>query len=333
MITGTNLFKLAKRRKQLEQDIAQIEARSFSKDAFVRFRKNKGAVFGVVVIAIIFVLALIGPLLSGRAYDHVEKRQLNLPPRAPVLENIGIFDGKISGTNMYDTPALENVYYWFGSDSLGRDLWTRVWKGTQISFLIAVIAVAVDVLIGISFGLISGYFGGKMDMVMQRFVEIINGIPNLVVVIIFAIILKPGIVTIILAIMITGWIGMSSVVRSQVMALKEQEFVLAAKTLGASHFKIIVKELLPNIAGQILVMSMFSIPSAIFYESFLAFVGLGLQPPQASLGVLISTGYQSLLTQPYLIVSPVIVLSLLMLSFNLISDGLRDALDTKMKHI
>ncbi|MFC3747915.1 oligopeptide ABC transporter permease [Paenibacillus sp. GCM10012306] len=328
---ATNLFEFDKRQNHTEQE--SIQSGSFFKDAFTRFRKNKGAVFGVVVIIVIFLLSLVGPLMSGTTFDHVEKSQLNLPPRIPLIEKIGIFNGKADGIDMYDSESLKNVYYWFGSDSLGRDLWARVWKGTQISFLIAFVAVSIDVIIGITFGLISGYYGGKIDGVMQRFIEILSGIPSLVVVIIFMVLLEPGIITIILALILTGWIGMSRVVRSQVLRLKEHEFVLAAKTLGASNFKIMIKELLPNIAGQILVMSMFSIPSAIFYESFLAFVGLGLQPPQASLGVLISTGYQSILTQPYIVISPVIVLSLLMLSFNLIADGLRDVFDPKMKDL
>jgi oligopeptide transport system permease protein len=328
---STNPFKLNKSNNRMEQEMIQGEDRSSLKEGFVRFRKNKGAVIGLIVIMIILLFALIAPLVSGTTYDHVEKSQLNLPPRVPVIEKLGIFDGKISGFDMYKSESLKDVYRWFGSDSLGRDLWTRVWKGTQISFLIALIAAVIDVIIGITYGLISAYYGGKVDTVMQRFIEILSGIPNLVVVIIFMVIFKPGILTIILALMITGWTGMSRVVRSQVLALKEQEFVLAAKTLGASHIKIMMKELLPNIVGQILVVSMFSIPSAIFYESFLAFVGLGLQPPQASLGVLISSGYESMLTQPYIIIFPVIVLSLLMISFNLIADGLRDALDPKMK--
>ena len=189
----------------------------------------------------------------------------------------------------------------------------------------------IDVFIGITYGLVSGYFGGKVDLFMQRFVEIISGIPNLVVVILLVLVLKPGLQSIIFALMITGWISMSRVVRSQVLKLKELEFVLAARTLGANSFTIILKEMLPNIIGQIIVMTMFSIPNAIFYESFLAFVGLGLQPPLASLGVLISTGYQSLLIYPHMVIFPVVVLSILMLSFNLVADGLRDAFDPKMK--
>jgi len=326
-----SLFQLDKNSHLEQQEMIIGEDRSFLKDAFSRFKKNKGALIGTIVIAIIFILAIIGPMISGRAFDAIVKAHLNLPPRIPFLENLGIFNGTVDGVNYYSSPDLQDVYYWFGTDKLGRDLWTRVWAGTQISFLIAVIAVGVDVIIGISYGLISGYFGGKVDMVMQRFVEILSGIPNLVIVIVFMVIFEPGIVTIIMALVLTGWIGMSRVVRSQVLKLKEHEFVLAAKTLGASQLTIILKELLPNIVAQMIVMTMFSIPNAIFYESFLAFVGLGLQPPQASLGVLISTGYQSMLTHSFIIISPVIVLSLLMLSFNLIADGLRDAFDPKMK--
>lgn len=305
--------------------------RTFSQDAFNRFKKNKGAVIGLLVIIVIFLFAIFGPMISGTTIEHIEKTHLSLPPRIPILEKLGIFKGTISGTNVYKAKGFDDLYYWFGTDKLGRDLWTRVWKGTQISFLIAFVAVMVDMVIGVTYGVISGYYGGKVDAIMQRFVEILSGIPNLVIVTLFMIVFEPGITTIILALILTGWIGMSRVVRSQVLKLKNQEYVLAAKTLGASNFTIIIKELIPNIAGQIIIMMMFSIPNAIFYESFLAFVGLGLRPPQASLGVLISTGYLSMLTHPYMLASSVIVLSLLMLSFNLIADGLRDAFDPKMK--
>ena len=314
-----------------QQEMILGEDHGFLKDAFSRFKKNKGAVIGLVFFLLLLVLAVLGPIVSGRHFDAITKTHLSLPPKIPFIENLGIFDGKMNGINYYTAPDLLDTYYWFGTDKLGRDLWTRVWTGTQISFLIAVVAVVVDVIIGITYGLISGYFGGKVDMVMQRIVEIISGIPNLVVVIVFMVIFEPGIPTIVLALVLTGWIGMSRVVRSQVLKLKEQEFVLAAKTLGASQFNILMKELLPNIVAQMIIMTMFSIPNAIFYESFLAFVGLGLQPPYASLGVLISSGYQSMLVFPYMLAFPVIVLSLLMLSFNLIADGLRDALDPKMK--
>lgn len=326
-----NKFVISDKRHPQEQEMLLGEDHSFLHDAIQRFKKNKASTFGLIVVLIIFLFAFIGPMISGTTIEFIEKTHLSLPPRIPFLENFGIFDGVSKGVDVYAAKGLEDVYYWFGTDKLGRDLWTRVWTGTQISFLIAFVAVMIDMVIGVTYGLISGFFGGKVDIVMQRFVEILSGIPNLVVVTLFMIIFEPGITTIILALMLTGWIGMSRVVRSQVLKLRDQEYVLAAKTLGASNFKIITKEILPNIAGQIIVMMMFSIPNAIFYESFLAFVGLGLRPPLASLGVLISTGYLSMLTHPFMLTSSVVVLSLLMLSFNLIADGLRDAFDPKMK--
>ena len=313
-----------------QEMVANADSTMF-KDAWHRFTKNRGALVGLIVISIILILTIIGPMISPHVYNVMVKTQTSLPPRIPFLENFGIFNGTINGSNPYVTKKATDVYYWFGTDTLGRDLWDRVWMGTRVSFYIAVVAVGIDVFIGISYGLISGYFGGKVDLIMQRFIEILSGIPNLVVVTLFVLVLKPGMTSIILALMITGWISMSRVVRSQVMKLKEHEFILAARTLGASSFSIIVKELLPNILGQIIVMTMFSIPNAIFYESFLSFVGLGLKPPLASLGVLISDGYRSMITNPYMVIFPVIVLSCLMLSFNLIADGLRDAFDPKMK--
>jgi oligopeptide transport system permease protein len=223
------------------------------------------------------------------------------------------------------------VYYWFGSDTLGRDIWTRTWMGTRVSLYIAIVAVLIDMLLGLSYGLISGYFGGKVDSVMQRTAEIINSIPTLVIVTLLMLILKPGLTTITIALMITGWIGMSRIARAQMLKLKEQEFVLASHTLGASSFRVIFSEILPNIIGQLITNTMFSIPSAIFTEAFLSFVGLGIPEPMCSLGSLISYAFQSFTTHPFQIVPPVIVLALLMLCFNMLADGLRDAFDPKMK--
>ncbi len=325
------LFNPAATTNNENQEMVLDTGVGFFKDAFGRFKKNKGGLFGLFAIGFILVLAIIGPSIGIQEYNVLVKDHLNLPARIPFLENFGIFDGSIQGYNPYLEKGLTDVYYWFGTDNLGRDLWSRVWMGTRISFLVAFVAVMIDVVFGITYGLISGYFGGKVDLVMQRIVEIIAGIPNLVVVILLVLVLKPGLTSIIMALMITGWISMSRVVRSQTLKIKEMEFVLASRTLGASSFMIIVKEVLPNIVGQIIVMTMFSIPNAIFYESFLAFIGLGLQPPLASLGVLISRGYLAMLTYPHMVIFPVVVLSTLMLCFNLVADGLRDAFDPKMK--
>lgn len=188
-------------------------------------------------------------------------------------------------------------------------------------------------LIGLTYGLISGYFGGKVDMIMQRILEVANGIPRLVIVTLLLLVLKPGMVTIVFALMLTEWIGMSRIARAEMLKLKEQEYVLASKTLGASNMHIIFREILPNIIGPVITQVMFSIPTAIFTEAFLSFVGLGIPVPQCSLGSLISDGFNSFTTHPYQIVPPVIVMALLMLSFNLVADGLREALDPKMKEM
>jgi oligopeptide transport system permease protein len=324
-------FSRVQLRDSKQQEMLVGSTTPFLKDAWRRFTKNKGALVGLVAIAVIFLFALIGPYINEHAYNVLDKIHINLPPRIPFLEKLGIFDGSEGKYNPYIEKGFTNDYFWFGNDVLGLELWDRVLLGKRISFYIAMVAVGIDMVIGIGYGMVSGFFGGKVDMVMQRIVEILSGIPNLVVVTLFVLVLKPGMGSIILALMITGWISMSRVVRSQVLKMKEHEFILAAKTLGASSFVILFKELLPNIIGQIIVMTMFSIPNAIFYESFLAFIGLGLQPPLASLGVLIADGYRAMITHPHLVIFPTVVLSVLMLSFNLIADGLRDAFDPKMK--
>ena len=235
--------------------------------------------------------------------------------------------------NGYDTDARRNTYYWFGTDRYGRDIWTRTWSGTRVSLIIAVVATIIDMVIGLSYGLISGYFGGKVDIIMQRILEVANGIPRLVIVTLLLLILKPGMLTIIVALMLTEWVGMSRIARAEMLKLKEQEFVQASRTLGAGSLHIIFREILPNIIGPVITQVMFSIPTAIFTEAFLSFVGLGIPVPQCSLGSLISDGYNSFTTHPYQIIPPIIVMALLMLSFNLIADGLREALDPKMKEM
>ncbi|MDO4266334.1 MAG: ABC transporter permease [Eubacteriales bacterium] len=322
------------------------EARPYWKDVLHVFLKNKGSIAAFFVIIFIIVMAIAGPMVSGYTYDAQIIQHQNLAPRMQATENLGIFDGseriststgkttvnKYISTDGTET-GLENTYYWFGTDVLGRDIFTRTWMGTRISLYIALVAVLVDMCFGMSYGLISGYFGGKVDMVMQRFAEILNGIPTLVIVTLLLLVMKPGLGTITLALAITGWIGMSRISRAQVLKLKEQEFVLASKTLGARDFYVIFREILPNIFGQLIIMSMFSIPNAIFTEAFLAFIGLGVPAPLASLGSLISDAFKSFTTHPYMIIPPVVVLALIMLSFNMFADGLRDAFDPTMKEM
>lgn len=304
--------------------------KSVWRDAWQRLMKNKGAVVSLVMILLITILALVGPQMSGRTYDEQNLLYSNLPPKVPGLEWLGL-DGKDSkGIDQYEVRGItEN--FWFGTDEFGRDLWTRVWKGTQISLLIALLAALLDLVIGVAYGGISAFYGGKIDDVMQRIIEVLVGIPNLIVIILFILVLDPGIFSIVMAMIVTGWVSMARVVRGQLLQIKAQEFVLASKALGASNSRLIIKHLLPNAIGPILVTMMFTIPSAIFFEAFLSFIGLGLQPPLASLGMLIQDGYVAMRFFAYKLVFPGIVISILMISFNLLADGLRDALDPRMK--
>ncbi|MDD7280625.1 ABC transporter permease [Floccifex sp.] len=276
------------------------------KDAIDRFCKNKGAVIGLICIAIIILFAIFAPMISKWEFDDINTALANIKPCAQHI---------------------------FGTDSYGRDLFVRTWKGTRISLFIACVAIVIDVVVGMIYGLISGYFGGKVDAIMQRFQEIVNSIPTLVVLTLLLMVMKSSLFTIIVALSFTEWIGMSRITRAQVLKIKEEEFVLASRTLGASSFFIIFKEILPNIYSQLIIMVMMSIPNAIFYEAYLSFVGLGLPIPAASLGTLINDGFDKITVYPYQMVIPVVVFSILMLSFNLVGDGLRDALDPTMKEM
>ncbi len=296
-------FEFAGDKHDIHHEVAR-EVSSFWSDFVKRLCKNRGACIGLIIILGIILMAIIGPHLSEYAYDAVDT---SLRSIAPCRE------------------------FPFGTDKLGRDLFVRVWQGTRISLWVAAAAVVIDLCFGMMYGLISGYFGGKIDTVMQRVQEIVSSIPSLVILTLLLVVMKASLFTIILALMLTGWIGMSRITRAQVLKIKEEEYVLASKTLGAGSMTIIFKNILPNIFGQLIIMSMFSIPNAIFYEAFLAFVGLGVPAPQASLGTLINDGFDSILVTPYMVIIPVVVLAVLMLSFNLAADGLRDAFDPTMK--
>ncbi|WP_338075652.1 oligopeptide ABC transporter permease [Chengkuizengella sediminis] len=311
---------------------------SYWKDAWLRIRKNVGAIVGIILLLVLAVMAIFGPMMTP--YDSYEQdlSRAKLPPKIPVLENISWLhlDGTIQlnedqpRIDMYEQKEVEE-YFWFGTDGLGRDLWTRTWEGTRISLYIALLAASIDMVIGVAYGGISAYYGGRVDLIMQRIVEVLIGIPFLIVVILIILILEPGILTITVAMTITGWLGMSRVVRGQILKLKNQEFVLASKTLGSKDSKIIMQHLIPNITGVIIINTMFTIPSAIFTEAFLSFIGLGLPAPIASLGTLIEDGFRSLQIYPHILLFPSIVISLIMIAFNLVADGLRDALDPKMR--
>ncbi|KYD24362.1 MULTISPECIES: oligopeptide ABC transporter permease [Geobacillus] len=316
-----------------EQEKINRPSLTFWQDAWLRLRENKAAIVGLVMIIILTLMAIIAPMVSDRTYKEQNLRHAKLPPKIPVLEHVHWlpFDGRdANGVDVYKQRGVKE-YYWFGTDDLGRDLWVRTWYGTRISLYIGLLAALIDLLIGIAYGGISGYYGGRVDNVMQRIIEILNGIPYLIVVILFILIFEPGIISITLAMVITGWTTMARIVRGQVLKLKNMEYVLAARTLGAPTSRLIFKHLIPNVIGPIIITTMFTIPSAIFTEAFLSFIGLGIRPPEASLGSLVNDGYKSIQTYPHLMIIPAVVISLLILSFNLVADGIRDALDPKMR--
>ena len=298
-----------------------------------QFRRNKGAVAGAIAFLLIILLALFGPIVSGHSYDEVALTVQNLPPRIPGLEKLGIFDGTVQGVNMYELKGVSDKYFWFGTDTLGRDLFTRLCYGIRISLLIAAISAFLDLVIGTTYGLISGYYGGKTDLIMQRIVEIINGIPMMVIVSLLVVAMSPGLLSIIVAMSISGWLGMSRLVRANTLRLKESEHVQASRVLGTGTLTILFREIFPNLLSSVIVMTMMTMPSAIFMESFLSFVGLGIPAPQASLGSLISDGYAHMLTYPYQMIVPSVFFAVLMLSMNLVGDGLRDALDPRQKQL
>ena len=218
-------------------------------------------------------------------------------------------------------------YHWFGTDYLGRDLCTRLFKGARVSLLIAFVSVVTNVIIGVIYGAISGYYGGKVDIVMTHFAEVLDGLPYVVVTILFMLLLGAGITSLILAMCVTGWIGTSRLIRAQFFRFKEREYVLAARTLGVGDIALIFRHILPNCVGPLITRAMIAIPGAIFSESFLAYIGLGIAPPEPSIGILLSDGQNVLLQYPYQTFFPAVLISVLMIAFNMFANGLRDALD------
>jgi oligopeptide transport system permease protein len=273
-------------------------------DGWIRLRKNKAAVVGLAVLVLIVLLAALAPVCSPYAFYQTDYTATFQPPSAAHL---------------------------FGTDTFGRDQWTRIWYGTRISLLIGLIAAVMDLCIGVTFGAVSALIGGKVDAVMQRVIEVLVGVPQLIVVILLMMAMPAGLWTIVLALSFTGWVNMARLVRAEILKLKNQEFMLAARLLGTSTRRIILRHLIPNTVGVIIINAMFTIPAAIFTEAFLSFIGIGLAEPVASLGVLISNGYGMLRGYPFLLIFPAILITLIMVCFSIVGDGLRDAFDPRMK--
>ncbi|WP_425058954.1 Dipeptide transport system permease protein DppC [Sporomusa carbonis] len=277
---------------------------TYGQDAWRRLKKNKLAMAGLYTLLFIIVIAVIGPWLSPVSYSDQNLMEANKPP---------------------------GPGHWFGTDSLGRDLFVRVLYGARISLAIGFVASLINLTIGVVYGGIAGFFGGRIDRIMMNIVDILYGIPVLLYVILLMVILKPGLTNIFIALGIAYWLGMARIVRGQILSLKEQEYVLAARTIGANHWRILFRHLLPNAIGPIIITVTFAIPEAIFTEAFLSFIGLGVAAPMASWGVLASEGVASLRSYPFQLFFPAVAISITMLAFNFLGDGLRDALDPRVR--
>ena len=352
--------------KIFDQNI-EGEAIGFFKDAYLRFKKNKAAIVSMWIILLIVFMAIFGPMMSPYHFREQHTSFGTLPPRIPILENFGIADGcvemdvfkadleeygdavkeikseyiwKFRNTDvekaiikldLYKYRGAEDHYFIFGTDNIGRDLFVRLWRGTRISLLIGIISVLINCFIGVVYGAVSGYYGGKVDMVMQRISEILGGIPFLVMSILFIMVLGAGVWSFILVLIVTGWIGMSRMIRAQFYRYKDYEYVMASRTMGAPDRTLIFRHILPNAIGPIITQATFAVPSAIFSESFLSYLGLGIQAPEPSIGVLLAEGQKVLTNSPHLTLFPALVVSALMLAFNMFGNGLRDAFDPRMR--
>lgn len=289
---------------------------TYWRDAMGRLFKNKVALVCLILVCLILLSCIIIPFISPFNSRDQHLGELNKP-----------FFTQCTDVE-YGT---EGHMHFFGTDKLGRDLMTRAFEGGRVSLMIAFAAVFVNLIIGMIYGGISGYFGGMVDNIMMRIVEIVNGIPYLIVVILLMMVLPKGIFTMVVAYATVGWTGMARLVRGQALSLKNQEFVVAAEAMGAKASRIIARHLLPNTLSVIIINVTLAVPSAIFTEAFLSYIGLGVPVPQPSWGMLAQEGSQVFQTYPHQLWIPAIAISLTMLSFNLLGDGLRDAFDPKLR--
>lgn len=290
---------------ETEKNVVVRPSETYWQDAWRRLKENKVAIVSLVVLIFLALISIFGPMISKFNYYSNDMKVLNVSP---------------------------NSVHYFGTDPLGRDLYVRVLYGMRISLAVGIVSAFINFVIGVIYGGISGFYGGATDNVMMRIVDVLYSIPTMLYVILLMCILgKADIWNIFIALGISYWVGMARIVRGQVLSLKQQEFVLAARALGAKNLRIITRHLIPNCMGPIIVCLTMSIPSAIFTEAFLSFVGLGVSAPMASLGVLCNDAIGTYKTYPFQLFFPSLAICLIMLAFNLFGDGLRDALDPKMR--
>lgn len=283
-------------------------------ESYKRLKKNKAAVVSAYFIVFVVLVAAFAQILAPYAFDEQNVERILLSP---------------------------NAQNWLGTDSLGRDIFSRLIYGSRISIAVGIFTAVVSLMMGTVYGAVSGWFGGKVDSLMMRMVDILYSIPALVLLVLAKVTIESletfkdpearALFSIFGALSIYGWMGMARIVRGQVLQAKQMQYIEAARSLGISSPSIVLRHILPNILGPIIVTLTFQIPANVMFESFLSFIGLGLQPPYSSWGVLANEGWRSLRTFPHLIISPGIAIFLTMLAFNLFGDGLRDAFDPKTK--
>lgn len=313
---------------------------SFWRDGLRRFRKNKIAMTSFIVIILIMLFAFVGPIFYPYSYEQQIRGSENLAPMEYSEQELELI---AQGQKVF--PHI------LGTDTHGRDIMVRLMMGSRVSLLVGIVASVLVLIIGSVYGAIAGYFGGRVDLIMMRIVDIIYTVPDILIIILLMVTLKyplenlantvpgfawintigVGLICIFIVFSLLYWVGMARIVRSQILMLKEQEFVTAAKALGASHRRIIRKHLLTNCMGTLIVTTTLQIPSSIFTESFLSFIGIGVAAPMPSLGSMASQAINGISSYPYRLLAPAIMISLIILSFNLIGDGLRDAFDPKLK--
>ena len=302
-VLNKELFKKVELDTQSSETVVR-PSMSYFQDAWRRLKKNKVAMISMFFLIFVTVMCIFAPMIYPIKFDAQDLMNTNQGP---------------TGAHI------------FGLDDLGRDIFARIWVGGRVSLTIGVVGAVISLVVGVIYGGISGYFGGIVDDIMMRIVEILVGIPYMIVVIIVGMVLERGLHSLLIALCLTSWTGLARLVRGQVITLKSSEYVLAAKALGTSDFKIIWKHLFPNMLSVIIINTTFSIPGFIFSEAFLSFLGMGIQPPNTSWGAMAALGQQQMLYYPHELLFPAAAISLTMLAFNLLGDGLRDAFDPKLR--
>lgn len=288
----------------MESSTVQTKSINYWEDSWRRLRQNKSAMIGLYFLVVLIIFSILGPMLSDMTYYETNLSLKNSPPCKQ---------------------------FFFGTDELGRSMYVRCCWGARISLFIGVTAALIDMVIGVFYGGIAGLLGRRVDEIMMRIADALNSLPNLLIVILLTVIMSQGILSIIIAMTLTGWINMARITRAHVISLKEQEFIVAAKSMGASNTRLLLRHLIPNCFGSIITTVTLTIPYAIFTEAFLSFLGLGVQAPFASWGTMASDGLPAMSFYPWRLFLPAIFISLTMLAFNMLGDGMRDAFDPRLR--